>query len=73
MNILYEHLYEKIPQSGLGSMQVKKLRETTYTAAVCKFWGGGHFFCFGLVPSVAQLSSTFIIFLVFLRYSRYCH
>ena len=37
--------------------QKKKLREATYTAAVCKFWGG-HLFVFGLVPSVAQLSSA---------------
>ena len=42
----------------------KKLREATYTAAVCKFWGG-LFFVFGLVPSVAQLSSASFYFLYF--------
>ena len=30
-------------------------------------------FWFGLFPSVAQLKSEFHYFLVFLRYSRYCH
>ena len=41
---------------------LEKLREATYTAAVCKF-RGGIFFGFGLVPSVAQLSlySYFIL------------
>ena len=42
----------------------KKLREATYTAAVCKF-RGGHFFVFCLVPSVAQLSSASFYFLCF--------
>ena len=49
----------------------KKLREATYTAAVCKFWGG-HFFVFGLVPSVAQLSSDSYFFLCFLA-AAYVH
>ena len=40
------------------------MREATYTAAVCKFLGG-HFFVFGLVPSVAQLSSASYYFLCF--------
>ena len=42
----------------------KKLRKATYTAAVCKFWGGP-FFVFCLVPSVAQLSSASFYFLCF--------
>ena len=44
--------------------QKKKLREATYTAAVCKFWEG-HFFFFGLVQSVALLSSASYYFLCF--------
>ena len=43
----------------------KKLREATYTVAVCKFWGRGHFFFVCLVPSVAQLSSASFYFLCF--------
>ena len=41
---------------SLLQQRLEKLREATYTAAVCKF-RGGHFCCC-LVPSVAQLSSA---------------
>ena len=39
-------------------LKTKELREATYTAAVCKFGGGGHFFVFlfGSECGTAQLS-----------------
>ena len=35
------------------------MRKATYTAAVCKFRGGGGIFWFGLFPGGAQLRSAF--------------
>ena len=43
----------------------EKLREATYTAAVCKFRGGEIFIVLDLVPSVAQFSSASYYFLCF--------
>ena len=47
---LFKGLYKK------KLSQVKKLREATYTAAVCKFWGGHVFFWFGSECGTAQFS-----------------
>ena len=47
---------------GVWHVILEKLREATCTATVCKFWGG-HFCVFGLVLSVAQLSSAPFYFL----------
>ena len=44
---------------------LEEVREPTYTAAICKFWGVDIFFVFGLAPSVAQLSSASYYFLSF--------